>query len=408
VDFSSGIFRAAHSTGFGRRKLSTALRVRAIRAALVAAALLLLGEVPTARAGKNLTSRASRAEAAFVRAGLPHGSAYVEAEGSQLRVLVAGVGEGPSLSLDTPGWLESLGSLVSRSGAPAGAKPSIVVQLQTAQRMEADVERMLRQFDVWAFDGVLAPFPVRASSAGVILALRPSLHLPLGRTPIPYELPWILDRPLAPERTRVVGAFGPDHADAAWRLAQAAGTHRTSAIEGLLDQTGAVSLRGHDGEILLIVGHIEKNSFVIQKADGSIARTLPLDPIKAEAARHNASVIFLGCDSYSATRYNGLVGPTSDIYVSRQIESALSEKTLGGFLSRLGTPAEPFVISRESLSANRATVEFASRRTSKKVAAAAGGVVVVRVAASRWIEHGAALEELGSESQPSAPTTEAR
>ena len=97
--------------------------------------------------------------------------------------------------------------------------------------------------------------------------------------------------------------------------------------------------------IVVVVGHVEGEDFVIRGADGGVVARVPVAEMERIADEADASLILLGCDTVRvAMESSGLSAPVRDIAVAEALTRAMRADDYGGFLSGLATEAAPLLV----------------------------------------------------------------
>ena len=204
------------------------------------------------------------------------------------------------------------------------------------------------------------PWPLRRVGAQKYAAeVTPSLWVNVSERAI-EDLKHVLDLAFDRRDMRVATLLDPD-ADVESLDALRKATAGTS-YENIESAAKAVSfVASRRGRIVTLVGHVEDQQFV---AHGLLKEKFRVSiPALLEAADANdVSLILLGCDTAGMLSVAGVSGRVNSVAVASQLKAALNTTSYGEFLSALGTPDLPFVVSEDVMGQARLVVAARMRR----------------------------------------------
>jgi hypothetical protein len=329
-----------------------------------------------ARAG----SFAGRANASLIVAGAAAGAIYIERNGDELLTFALKFGQTPTISLSDPDWIGKLAGTAASRPSEQTAIPKLVFELGTAKQLDAYLPQLEAKADLWVATEYGHPLRLRLDPrAGELLELRPGLVTPLAEAPLPSQIEWLLRQRVQKESLEFVAAFDGDDADALGRFSSAAG-EKLKTFGDLIDKTGKLSFERYREKLIVVIGHVEDNGFAIRGSNNQLITTLGFDSVADEAMRNRSSVLFIGCGTYTGGAKNGLLAPISDVAVGKIIEQSLGANAYGDLLARLGSPADPFVLTRDSLSATAESMHIRLQRLNHGSGTVRSGAVVLRLA----------------------------
>lgn len=218
------------------------------------------------------------------------------------------------------------------------------------------------------------PWPVRSLGDGGAFAaeVTPTVWLRISEETI-EDVKHLFDLSFNAEDVRV-GSLFDETADVesveALRAASGKTAYRNIAsAEEALDFVGE-----RRGKVVALVGHVEEQQFVVAGVTGEKFRVAIASLVEA-AERRGVSLLLLGCDTSAIDAASGVAGRINSIAVASQLHKALTATTYGDFLSALGTPVNPVVLSRQLLGHAQMIVGTRLRR---EVRAQRAGVVSVQ------------------------------
>ena len=116
-------------------------------------------------------------------------------------------------------------------------------------------------------------------------------------------------------------------------------------LTGLTTEEVLAQLSVLERRIVIVVGHIEGEDFVIRGADGRVVTRIPVAEMERVSDEAEASLILLGCDTVRVAEVSsGLAAPVRDIAVAEALTTGLRAEDYGNFLSALGSDAAPFLV----------------------------------------------------------------
>jgi hypothetical protein len=340
------------------------------------------------RAGGRLGSAGAKSAAAFLglsqaeKALIAFSSVatagyFITRDGADLVAFVRGMDRKISLSTGSkPDWITAFSQTTSHALADAG----VVFDSRSGFTALPDFSRFLHNRDVYVFDPHYGAKRLRVAPDGrVYVELDSGLLLPAGDAAITDTLADLFYQPVAREDISVISSFTKDDPDSLRRILDVGGD-KVSSLTSMLDHTGTLMLKEKmRGRILIFVGHVENGSFVTLNAGGEKIASVPLASIQSQAAQLNATVIFLGCETFTGTGWTGFLMKIRDLQVVSSLAQALEARSYRDLLSALGTADNPFVMRVTSLDPIAAKIALNLERLHKHEASTRGGATVARI-----------------------------
>lgn len=290
----------------------------------------------------------TKEQALTLSAGSIAGAIYIESNGARLTVdaLATGVRQ-----LD--GALDDLPSLARQARKLAGQVSDCKYVMTRQSALELGAARLgeLEKIgSIYVVEPLFGPMRVVAartpSGVSYLREMRPGVLVPL-ESEVTKELHSTLMASAKHENLAVVSMYASSDIDSLSDIMSAAGDRLIHSNE-LLEAVKSASLRKYQGKTLIVVGHIENNSFVLRSADGQISSALPLEMLEQMALKHDVTIISAGCASFCSGGKIGYIAPITDQYVANVVDEAFKSETLGDMLAAFGR-GNPLVVSEESI-----------------------------------------------------------
>ena len=185
---------------------------------------------------------------------------------------------------------------------------------------------------------------------------RPGIFFPIDEGNAGH-LAGLLERPFDRAKTQVVSLFDDTDADVLRALDDATGELHQPA--GLASEQRLRTLLGAGRQrTLMVVGHIEGDSFVVRNAAGVVRNRFRIADLEAAAAQSESTLLLLGCGAGAVGRSAGFVGAVNALDVAKSLRAALDSTSLGGALSALARGSGDFVLRPGLEDALRAQWQF--------------------------------------------------
>jgi hypothetical protein len=289
----------------------------------------------------------TRAEALALAGTLGGAVALIELGGGQLLLEAARGGARATLDLG-----DDLGARL-RQALPGLAGPdgaSLVMTVQTARALGPRLDELAAAAELRVVARGLPPLPLRmVGTAGAtrrVVEIHPGLVAPLDLD-LPEALARMLAAPVRQDAIRVLPLFGASDADTLATLAAAAGD-RMADLRAFAGGQGTLPAGALRDRILVAVGHVEGDAFVVRNAAGAVERVLPFADLEAQARAAGAALLLsAGCASFAGGAAAGFLRPVTDIEVAGALRAALAARTHAELLAGFAQPGNPFVITAE-------------------------------------------------------------
>ena len=207
------------------------------------------------------------------------------------------------------------------------------------------------------------PWPVtKVGDRAFAAEVTPSLWLRISEATV-EDGKHLLDLSFDPADMRV-GSFFDEAADveSVEALRTAAGT---TSFRNIGSAEEALEFVGKSrGKVVALIGHVEDQQFVVAGLNGETFR-VDIASLVEVADRRDVSLLLLGCDTAAIEAASGVSGRINSIAVASQLRQAVAAGTYGEFLSAMGTPANPLVLSREMLGRAQMIVGTRLRREAR-------------------------------------------
>lgn len=298
-------------------------------------------------------SRLSKTQVLAASAGLGAGVVYVDVQGAKL-FMELGDAAGHALASST----EDIADLAARVHPKGAAAPKrFVLTRESAIELGPNMKHLLGTGEVFVVEPTTGPLRVLSK----VVTGRPNYFkqiYPGLLTPIESHLSADLAQALAEsmkgERVRVAAMFSPSEVDSLRLMASAAGD-RLLGAEALAERALAPTLERMRGSVLVVVGHVEDQAFVLRDAAGATIRTLRFSELEGLAAASDVRIISAGCASHCGGATAGFARQVTDAQMAEAIKAAFDMDTTGAMLGAFG--------KHEALIANQAALDgFASSR----------------------------------------------
>jgi hypothetical protein len=302
------------------------------------------------KAGEKAANVAKKASSVAGRAALKtlptarQGAHALEIAGGEVRavdiagreVVIATTATGAALKL-TP------------EGAALLKKVELVVSEMDVHRLQDLVRDAIKgsgkPASVVRENGTVGRLVVRATPAGDTLLMEkyPGVFIGVGANS--GELSWALERPFQHDKIRVVSLMDPADADELARLDRAVGEYHIPV--GSNTPSEAIhQIRSQREKTVFVVGHVEKDKFVVRDSAGQLKSEIPFSDLEDAAEKADASLFLLGCSAAACSTTSAFIDPVNALHVADGLKDAISRATLGDALSALSTAGDLVVNSK--------------------------------------------------------------
>lgn len=103
-------------------------------------------------------------------------------------------------------------------------------------------------------------------------------------------------------------------------------------------------IKKQKGKTVFMIGHVEKNNFVIRGADNSVINKFSLKEIEKTAKYNNIPIVLLGCKTAKIKNISGYLKNTHDLEIIDNISKALHSKNYGDLFSAFSSTESPFIL----------------------------------------------------------------
>jgi hypothetical protein len=297
------------------------------------------------------SARLSKTQVLVASAGLGAGVVYVDVHGSKL-LMELGDSAGHALASST----DDVADLVARVHPKGSAAPKrFVLTRESAVELGPNMKQLFEQGEVFVVEPTTGPLRVLSKVISgrpkYFKQIYPGLLTP-AESHISTEVAQALAESVKRERLRVATMFSPSDVDSLRLMASAAGD-RLLGAEALVASALARTLEGMRGGVLVVVGHVEDNAFVLRSAAGATVRTLRFSDLEDLAAASDVKIISAGCSSYCGGATAGFARQVTDAQMAEAIKAAFDTDTTGALLGAFG--------KHEALVANQAALEGFAR-----------------------------------------------
>jgi len=321
-----------------------------------------------------------RAEAIALTGTLSGDAVYADMMGG--RLILHAVKDGVEATIDLSGDFVSDLHTALRRVVGVGAQKFVALSDDTARALGHRLDEVTTQIEVRILRQGLPPMPLlRLAQPGLglrfFVQVSPGLVFPL-ETRLTDAMVAVLAAKVRRDAIVVAPLFSRTDVGPFTVLAEATGD-RIMDITNLLDDPArwAGSLRDR---LVVVVGHVEGDAFVIRSVGGTIERRVPIAGIDRLAQAGEANLVLtVGCNSFGAGGSSGFLQPVTDLEVARSLRAALEARTNAEFLSRLGTPDNPLVVTEQTLGQLAGDEALRLERLLRHESKAQGAVVSVRL-----------------------------
>lgn len=305
------------------------------------------GKGTAARAGAR---RMTRAEAIALAGTVSGGVIYADMMGGKL--ILHAIKDGVEAAVDLgDNFADNLKAELRRIGT-AGVHHPIALSDDTARALGDRLDGVTAHAEVKIVRQSLPPMPLlRVAQPGPqirhFVQISPGLVYPL-ETGLTDAGVAVLSNLVRRDAIRIVPLFSRSDMGPFTRLAEATGDRIADMAELISNPSRwPGSLKD---QLVVIVGHIERDAFVVRDAASTAERRIPIAEINRLAQVSEANLVLtIGCSSFSAGGTTGLLHPVTDVQVARSLREALQARSNADFLGRLGTPENPFVVTDQAL-----------------------------------------------------------
>lgn len=240
----------------------------------------------------------------------------------------------------------------------------------------------MRERPTFVFNPAFGIKRLRALPDGRVFAeVRPTLLVPIEDVALSPDLARFLDLPVNREEISIISSFNETNPDSFAGLLDAGG-ERVQNFASILDARGNISLDAFRDRVVLVIGHIEDDSFILESAGNGKSASMPLSSM-AEAARNsNTTVFYLGCNSFDVSQKTGFAAKVRDLEIFAGMRRALDARSYIDLAAAFGTIDNPFILTANSMNAEVGKAILTMQRLHKNEGLVAGGSYSLRLVAN--------------------------
>jgi len=244
------------------------------------------------------------------------------------------------------------------------------------------LSRIVRERPTFVFNPAFGIKRLRALPDGRVFAeVRPTLLVPIEDVALSPDLARFLDLPVNREEISIISSFNETNPDSFAGLLDAGG-ERVQNFASILDARGNISLDAFRDRVVLVIGHIEDDSFILESAGNGKSASMPLSSM-AEAARNsNTTVFYLGCNSFDVSQKTGFAAKVRDLEIFAGMRRALDARSYIDLAAAFGTIDNPFILTANSMNAEVGKAILTMQRLHKNEGLVAGGSYSLRLVAN--------------------------